>query len=127
MDARKTIIYVDDDFDDLEILREAFDEHPQCRLITVSKPTELFAILENFAETVHLIVMDVNMPLSNGYELAGELRASAFRAVPLVLLSTSNGELERQKAAALGITLLPKPHSLEEIRGIALQLLQYCQ
>ena len=72
-----------------------------------------------------LIVTDINMPDINGLELVSFIkRTDAYRSIPLVIISTEGAERDREKGLRLGAdAYLVKPFDLDELRGIALDLL----
>jgi len=69
-----------------------------------------------------LILMDVEMPRMDGFELTATLRAQdAFSQIPIVMLTSRSGDKHRAKAFSVGVTdYLVKPyqddHLLDTIR-----------
>jgi len=73
------------------------------------------------AETFDLVLMDLRMPLLDGFEAARALRAGGCR-VPLVAVSADASPATRANALAAGFdAVLPKPFGLEDLID-ALQL-----
>jgi len=72
-----------------------------------------------------LIVTDINMPDINGLELVSFVkRNAAFRAIPLVIVSTEGSERDREKGLELGAdAYLVKPFDPEALRRVARELL----
>jgi two-component system response regulator len=65
-----------------------------------------------------LIVLDLNMPFLNGFETLRSIRADAgYQRIPVIILTTSNEERDKQKAFALGAAgFVTKPLKLDDLR-----------
>ena len=63
-----------------------------------------------------LILMDLNMPRMNGFELLSAIKQNHLLAhIPVVIFTTSGAERDREACAALGAEdYLVKPHNFEE-------------
>ena len=66
-----------------------------------------------------LILLDINMPVMNGYEVCAHLKAdAALRGVPVIFISALNDNLDKVKAFALGgVDYLTKPFQMEELHA----------
>lgn len=65
---------------------------------------EALELLERAARPPDAIIMDIEMPRMDGYELASTLRArSEFERVPILMLTSRAGDKHRQKALRLGV------------------------
>jgi chemosensory pili system protein ChpA (sensor histidine kinase/response regulator) len=65
---------------------------------------EALEFLDHRASPPDAILMDIEMPRMDGYELASALRARPeFDSVPLLMLTSRAGEKHRQKALRLGV------------------------
>ena len=64
-----------------------------------------------------LILLDVMMPLMDGYEVCQRIRADAsLKAISIVMLTAKGREVEREKGLALGADLyITKPFSTREV------------
>ncbi|ALN82187.1 response regulator [Lysobacter antibioticus] len=78
--------------------------------------------LERMAERVpDLMLLDIEMPRMDGYELATQMKADArMREVPIVMITSRTGEKHRQRAFEIGVErYLGKPYQeLELIRNV---------
>ena len=76
-------------------------------------------------ESFDLIVTDINMPDINGLELVSFVRNNtAYREIPLVIVSTEGSERDRDKGVGLGAdAYLVKPFEPESLRDVARELL----
>lgn len=77
------------------------------------------------ADRPHLVLLDLYMPLMDGFEVAHAVAADAsLSRVPLVALTASATNLDRDKAAKYGFAAyLTKPISLVELRSQVNRLL----
>src|SRR4249919_45357 len=104
--SKPTIYLADDDVDDRDLLKEAFqqitDKH---HLHVFSNGKELIEFLSTRPEheIPCLIVLDYNMPQLNGKEVLKYLQNIArYRNIPKVIYSTSNYWKEKSEFLALG-------------------------
>ena len=72
-----------------------------------------------------LIVTDINMPDINGLELVSFVKGNpAFRAIPLLIISTESSERDRARGVDLGAdAYLVKPFEAAEFREMVTDLL----
>jgi DNA-binding response OmpR family regulator len=111
---RQTILVVDDDAfirRPLEFIlrQEGFDP------ITADGGP---ACMQRLAEArPDLIIMDVMMPGTDGFELCKTIKREArYASIPIILLSARNRELDRERGLSLGATdFLAKPYSPAEL------------
>ncbi|QDW67936.1 response regulator [Luteimonas granuli] len=74
--------------------------------------------LERLAERVpDLMLLDIEMPRMDGYELATEMKADArLREVPIIMITSRTGEKHRQRAFEIGVErYLGKPYQENEL------------
>jgi chemosensory pili system protein ChpA (sensor histidine kinase/response regulator) len=86
---------------------------------------EALEIIQRSATPPHLILLDVEMPRMDGYELTSTLRAqAAYHDIPIVMLTSRAGEKHRSKAFEVGATeYLVKPYQDESLLGVIRRLL----
>ncbi|MBD2755083.1 response regulator [Spirosoma validum] len=111
----QSVFIADDDEDDLYLIQLAFRENaPNCHLQFASNGRALLNLLEQTSSYPCLIILDLNMPFMNGFEVLQTLRAnSAYEQIPIVVLTTSRSEEDRQQALSLGANgFISKPTSL---------------
>lgn len=109
---RGLILVAEDDPDDREFIREAFARVRLANpLFFVEHGIELLEYLRRsgrYADPASsprpaLVLLDLNMPRMGGGEALAQLRADPeFRALPVVVLTTSNDELDVERCYALG-------------------------
>jgi chemosensory pili system protein ChpA (sensor histidine kinase/response regulator) len=82
--------------------------------------------LERMAERVpDLMLLDIEMPRMDGYELAAAMRSdSRLRDVPIVMITSRTGDKHRQRAFELGVQrYLGKPYQEPELMRNVFDLL----
>lgn len=128
MFPNKYIIYVDDDYDDKELMQEAFEKITEYRLVTLDDGLELIHYLERAARMPNLIILDINMPALNGKDTMNILRsAEPFKEIPLVMFSTSSNPIEIARFKASKIDLINKPLNYKSVQQVVMQLISYAQ
>ncbi len=67
-----------------------------------------------------VIFLDLVMPIANGYEICAQIRrVSQFKTVPIVILTSNNGILDRVRAKMVGSSgFLAKPVDAEKVLAI---------
>jgi two-component system response regulator len=122
-----SIIIADDDKDDQFIIQQAVKEtNINHNLVFVSNGLELmnYLLKKNPFETVSskpdLILMDLNMPLLDGYGVLEQVKSNQdLRDIPIYILSTSRFEYDRQKSIEWGATEFhSKPYQFDELKVI---------
>jgi len=81
---------------------------------------EALEILQRSARVPDVILLDIEMPRMDGYELTATLRGQqGFERVPIVMLTSRAGEKHRRKAFELGATeYLVKPFHDDTLRDV---------
>ncbi|HEY5717168.1 MAG TPA: response regulator [Motiliproteus sp.] len=84
------------------------------------------ALAQVASDPPDLILLDINMPRLNGYEVCERIRANpAWQGVRIVLLTAKGREVEKEKGLALGADdYITKPFSNQELTDKVQQLLQ---
>lgn len=126
---RFNLLLAEDNLPDALLVREAIRlEKLPVELHLVSdgqKAIEFIARAEQDpnAPCPHLLVLDLNLPKKNGFEVLRRLRASAAcKDVPVLIVTSSDSPGDLQQAAAFGATYFRKPPSLEEFLKLGVVL-----
>jgi CheY-like chemotaxis protein len=125
-ESRNACIWlIEDNPADVLLVREALNEHGvKADLLTVRDGEQAFEMVEelegNAVECPDLIILDLNLPRKSGREVLQLIRAGPkCRAIPVLILTSSNALTDRRDAAQLGVTLyIRKPSNLEEFMRI---------
>ncbi len=127
---RFIVLLVEDDANDVELLRRAFRDSPGLHLDVVFNGREAQEfILSRTTEDCwpHLILCDLKMPEMNGFEFLTWLkRESPCPRTPLVVLTSSAVESDLAQAYDLGAAAyLVKPSSHKELQALAKALAEF--
>ena len=121
--ATWTLLYVEDSDADHYIVDLATKELDfPVRLCRVRDGEEGIWFLEKThgyenAPTPDLVLLDLNLPKRDGFEVLAVVRASdALRSIPVIMFTTSRAEYEKKKALALGANdYISKPGTITEV------------
>ncbi|UFH56334.1 response regulator [Spirosoma sp. KNUC1025] len=120
-----SVFIADDDDDDLYMLQLAFQQHaPDCRLEIASNGIDLLDLIKRSPVQPCLVILDINMPFMDGFEVLQTLRANPdYTQTPIVVLTTSRQDWDRQRAFELGANaFITKPTNLATLNQIIRQL-----
>ncbi|MBX7219011.1 MAG: Hpt domain-containing protein [Blastocatellia bacterium] len=92
--------------------------------ITAKDGLEALEILQSTNELPDLMLLDVEMPRMDGYELTATLRSQPlYHRLPIVMLTSRAGDKHRKKAFDLGVTeYLVKPYQDEALLNVIRRL-----
>ena len=109
--SRSTIIVVDDDITNLTITKNTLIG--KYDILTAPSGAKLFSLLEKIVPD--LILLDIEIPGMNGYEIIGELKSNPATAeIPVIFLtSTIDPESEVNGLNLGAIDYITKPFSSE--------------
>lgn len=106
------ILLIDDDQDDVDLFRYALklNEVP-CHLSVLMTGDEVAPYLLTVPTLPDVVVLDLNLPNVNGRDVLRQIKASpGFKAIPIVVLTTSSAREDREYCLALGVDqFLNKP------------------
>ena len=99
---------VDDDCDDIDLLREVFENHPAYKeVLCYNNGIELIAAINNDHLKPDVILTDINMPIMGGLEALDNIR---IHKIPTIVFSTiANPTLEPTYLELGIIGFLKKP------------------
>ncbi|HEY1189975.1 MAG TPA: response regulator [Gemmata sp.] len=131
-----TILVADDDADDRQLTREAFEEnHLANDLRFVEDGEELLDYLhqrgkygaEGAAPTPGLILLDLNMPRKDGREALQEIKAHPqLRTIRVVVMTTSKAEEDVLRSYDLSAaSYITKPVTFERLVDVVRTLGKY--
>ena len=132
----KIVLYAEDDPDDVFFLERAFKKvAPEVLLSVVGNGAEAVAYLSGknpfLDRAAHpipgFVLLDINMPVTNGFEVLEWLRSKPeFQALPVFMLTSSNNDADRARATALGANgYLVKPGQPDGLADLLLACRHY--
>lgn len=119
MKKKFQILIVDDDADDREIIRDAFEstaDHSD--YVFIENGDRLIEFLESKdAELPSLIMLDLNMPGKDGRETLKEIKAhKRFQQIPTIVFTTSSSVRDREIVYSLGANcFITKPDTFQKL------------
>jgi len=125
------IVCIDDDRDDIDMLRDAFRRLPEpFRIVEAYDGKEGLALIRRLhaeGRPPCLIVLDINMPLMDGRETFLAIqREPELNESSIVIFSTSNSPLDRLFFEHKNATYFVKPVNFDALIEVAGQLLGLC-
>lgn len=113
MRSINTVILADDDHDDIDVFKEAVENH--VKLEVVKDGRELMSLLNHLYPDI--IFLDLEMPVKNGLECLVEIRNSELlKDLPVVVFSSTTRPANIQTAYEMGGHLfLIKPPTYNEL------------
>lgn len=114
-----TILIVDDDMEDQELLREAIKEvDTSVHCLSAKNGEEALDMLHTLLQNPpHLIFLDLNMPRMNGKNFLRKLKQlDVLNKIPVIIYTTSKMQADIEETQQLGARqFISKPNSFEEI------------
>lgn len=109
--AQKQILIIDDDTDLSLILSDMLESYGY-GVTCAADSEQAFELLTD--SVFHLILLDINLPGTTGFELCRELRRVS--TIPVIFASARTSETDRITGFDLGgDDYLPKPYSMKEL------------
>jgi len=105
----KKIIIIEDD----EVIREELQNFLQKYGYEVKAPVDFNNILEDVRnENANLILLDINLPVFDGYYICREIRKTS--EVPIIIVTSRNSEVDELMSMNLGADdFITKPYNTE--------------
>lgn len=130
-DHKHTILYAEDDLDDLFMIRQAFEQFDgETQLLHATNGFEALEQLNKAKARKNLpclIILDINMPGMSGREALIRIRQSEdFKQIPVVLFTTSSSELDKSFAKKWGAEFITKPLVYSELEVLAKRFVSLC-
>ena len=130
LEKMKTILLVEDNPDDVFLMRRIFKkEKIEASLEVVTDGKQAVEYLEakdkrrgdDPAALPDLIFLDLKLPFLDGFDVLAWIRRSlALASVPVVILTSSLEDQDREKASAFGVPFLVKPPTAKMVHDAIL-------
>jgi CheY-like chemotaxis protein len=128
---KPVILLIDDDMDDITLLKEALiSVNNDCRILEALDSRKALASLKEARDNdqlPNLIVLDISMPILDGRELLAILkREEKLKDLPIVVMTTSSNISDINYCKQFNVDLITKPVELPFLYKTAERLLSYC-
>jgi CheY-like chemotaxis protein len=128
----KTILCIDDDPDDLQLLREAVKSiDGNITILEANDGEDGMAQLSRLKEAGNLpclVVLDINMPRMDGKTTFVKIRSDdGLSAVPVVIFSTSSSPLDKMFFTREQVAYFTKPINFSQLVEVAAAMISYCK
>lgn len=115
MKSPLNILLIEDDIDDIDLLKDALNEsNISYKMEVIMEGDKVYTYLTAADKLPEIIVMDLNLPKISGRELLIKIKSSTFTEIPLVVLTTSSSKDDIDYCNNMGISkYITKPATIE--------------
>lgn len=129
--GKHTILWADDDYDDLQMMREILlRKKRDFEFVEVHNGKEAIEWLKKAKERSDLpclIILDINMPVLDGKETLSVLKnTSSYKDIPIVIFTTSESELDKLYCKKFNTEMITKPPTYSTLNAVLDKLLKLC-
>ncbi|MEZ0610656.1 response regulator [Fibrella sp. WM1] len=127
-DETPSIWLVDDDEDDLQLIRAAFYRAaPDLAIKALQDGDEVLAQLLSSPELPSLIMLDLNMTRTGGFQVLEAMRSDErYNQLPIVVLTTSTNPADKSRSQSLGASdFYSKPDQFDALTQLCQQLVRH--
>ena len=110
----RSILIIDDDHDDFELVEEAIHElNPEISVTYINNCEEL---VQHRRKTFDLVLLDINMPQHDGFFWLKSIRKNGYNDLPVIMYTNSLSPAHIAKAYEEGANLyFSKPDSFSKL------------
>lgn len=116
MNKALDILLIEDDIDDVDLLKDALSENNvQYQMQVIMEGDKVYSYLQSIDRLPEIIVMDLNLPKADGKEILQEIKSTfSLTHIPIVVLTTSSSKDDIDYCTKMGISkFITKPATLE--------------
>jgi CheY-like chemotaxis protein len=116
MNANIRILLIEDDQDDIELLREALIENDvDASFDILMQGNKIIEWMSNSSPAPDIIIMDLNLPKMHGREVLAQIKShQRYKHIPVMVLTTSSQADEKAYCLANGAEqFMSKPATSE--------------
>ncbi len=123
-DRKKKVLLVDDDHECLAVTGAILNDYG-CMVYEARDFKEILDLVEEKKVIVDLVILDLVLPVFNGFNITAYLRAHrVYKDVPIIAMTARDYQHDRDKALKLGCnSFINKPYSVNKLLEIVRQLL----
>lgn len=130
--VKQTILWADDDYDDLQMMQEILSKKKgNFEIVEVHNGKEALDYLEKAKERADLpclIILDINMPVLDGKETLSILKKTdGYKDIPVVVFTTSESEIDRMYCKRFNTEMVTKPPTFKTLGSALDKLLKFCR
>jgi len=109
------ILVVEDSPTMRQLISFAMKRIPNAHVIEATDGVD--ALKKMSADTIDLILCDINMPVMDGLKLVSLVRGNpVYKDIPIIIITTEGAEEDRKRALSIGAnSYLPKPIQTQEL------------
>jgi len=128
----KIVLHIDDDLEDRELVHEAIHAvDPTFIVIEASDGESGIEFLKKAKSSGNLpclIILDVNMPGMNGFEIYNEIKKDEeLRSLPAVIFTTASFFKREQRKENEDLPVFIKPDKIKEFTASIQKILTHCK
>ena len=127
---KNTILWADDDIDDLQMMRDILlKNNKDYNIVEVSNGREALNYLDTSRQTGELpclIILDINMPVLGGKETLAAIKSKdEFKSIPAVVFTTSESDLDRMFCQKFNTEMITKPPTYRTLEATIFRVLGF--
>lgn len=132
MNTNKTILLVEDDADDQELLTDAMGYiNPLIDVVVAESGPKATSYLQSAKENQQplpcLIVLDLNLPLQDGKQTYEKIKNELnLKTVPVIIFTSSHNPHDKALFEQLGVEFIIKPDSYSYMKDIVRHMVDVC-
>jgi CheY-like chemotaxis protein len=128
----KTILFVDDDEDDRELLLDVVTHsHPEVNVAFAENGLRALQYLSEGQQNLQLpclIVLDLNMPVLDGKETYKKIREELkINSVPVMIFTSSQNPNDKMLFNKLGVEFITKPDEYIHLNEVVNRMVSVCR
>ncbi len=130
--SKHTILWADDDYDDLQMMREILNKTKgNYEIAEVHNGKEALEYLKEAKKNSSLpclIILDINMPVLDGKETLSLIKKDKnYTSIPVVVFTTSESELDKMYCKKYNTEMVTKPPTFSTLKTALDKLLDFCK
>jgi len=132
-EGKNIVLIVDDDEDDVFLIQDSLSKYSYIEIKSVDDGEKFLKYLkkeeefENDSPTPSIVLLDINMPKKNGFEVLEEIKQNhIFKTIPIILFTSSNNENDIERGYRLGAnSYIAKPTHSSDFDSLMEGVTQY--
>lgn len=110
------ILLIEDDIDDVDLLKDALlENNVHYQMQVIMEGDKVFPYLQTTNTLPEIIIMDLNLPKTDGKEILQEIKSTfSLTQIPIVILTTSSSKDDIEYCNKMGISkFITKPATID--------------